>query len=57
MLLLATSSERPKLTPLRPELPAAVDDWVQQALAIEPDERFLNCRALYNSLRGVLGLK
>lgn len=57
MLVLATSSERPKLTPLRPDLPAAVDDWVEQALAIDPEQRFLNCRALYNSLRGVLGLR
>jgi serine/threonine-protein kinase len=57
MLILATSSERPSLAEFRPDLPRGIDDWVQQALAVNPDERFLNCRALYNSLRGLLGFK
>ena len=33
------------------------DGIAPEGLAVEPDERFLNCRALYNSLKGLLKLK
>jgi serine/threonine-protein kinase len=44
-----TSEERPSLFAKRPDLPADADAWVAQALAIEPDQRFRNVRALWNA--------
>lgn len=54
LLVAVTEGERPALTKFRPELKSSVDDWVQQALAANPEERFLGVRALYNSLRSAL---
>jgi len=45
-----TTAPRPKLTGFRPELPAKVDSWVEQGLAIDPDTRFGSVRALLNAL-------
>ena len=55
MLELATTAPRPSLQALRPELPPAVDEWVEQSLAIEPDDRFNRIRAMWNALRQSLG--
>jgi len=44
-----TSEERPSLFAKRPDLPADADAWVAQALAIEPEQRFRNVRALWNA--------
>jgi serine/threonine-protein kinase len=49
------SAPRPSLHALRPDLPEAVDDWVQSALAIERDERFMTVRASWRALSAVLG--
>lgn len=56
MYKLATRAERPSLHALRPDLPRDVDDWVRQALAIDPNERFRTPRASYRALCSVLGL-
>lgn len=48
---LVTEAPRPSLHALRPDLPVDIDDWVQQALAIHPDERFMSVRALWSALR------
>lgn len=45
----------PKLTPLRPELPPAIDAWLEKALAREPEYRFQNARDLADSLALALG--
>lgn len=45
---------RPKLTAARPELPPAVDRWVEQALAIKADDRFPSVRAMWSALTGLL---
>jgi serine/threonine-protein kinase len=49
------SAPRPSLHALRPDLPVAVDDWVQAALAIDRDERFQTVRASWRALSAVLG--
>jgi serine/threonine-protein kinase len=49
LLRLATGGARPSLHAIRPDLPPEVDDWVQQALAIEPAERFFRIRAMWNA--------
>lgn len=53
----ATTAARPKLTELRPELRADVDDWVENALSADPDGRFMTVRALLNALTTALGFK
>jgi eukaryotic-like serine/threonine-protein kinase len=49
-----SSAPRPSLCALRPDLPPAVDDWVQAALAIERGDRFRSVRAAWNALSAVL---
>ena len=55
VLLMATKAERPSLHALRPDLPPAVDDWVKQALAISPADRFMRVRGMWRALKGVAG--
>jgi serine/threonine-protein kinase len=54
--LAATTAPRPRLTALRPELPANVDAWVDLSLAIDPDTRFSSVTAMVNALSAALGL-
>jgi serine/threonine-protein kinase len=54
LLRLVTMAERPSLAALVPALPAEVDDWVEQALAIRPEARFRSVRALYNALLSIV---
>jgi serine/threonine protein kinase len=49
-LELVTTGERPSVCALRPDLPASADDWMQRALAIEPDQRFQSGREFYEAL-------
>lgn len=44
-------SEPPRLTPLRPELPAVVDDVIGQALAKSPGDRHDSCLLFVTALR------
>ena len=48
---LATAGERPSLHQLRPDLPPEIDQWVAQALAIDPERRFRKVRGMWNALR------
>jgi serine/threonine-protein kinase len=52
--LATTRAERPSLVARRPDLPPEADDWVELALAIDPEQRFHNVRALWNSFLGAL---
>ncbi|HEY6557637.1 MAG TPA: serine/threonine-protein kinase [Polyangiaceae bacterium] len=52
--LQATTAPRPRLTTVRPDLPPAVDAWVEQALAIDPARRFPSAAALWNALLSAL---
>jgi serine/threonine protein kinase len=45
-----TTGERPSVTTLRPDLPKAVDVWMQRALAIRPDARFQSGGDFYDAL-------
>jgi serine/threonine-protein kinase len=45
-----TSGARPSVVALRPDLPKAVDVWMQRALAIRPDERFQSGGEFYDAL-------
>jgi serine/threonine protein kinase len=46
--------EPPKLTELRGELPAAIDDVIAKALAKDPEERYSSCGELVEAAREVL---
>lgn len=50
---LVMHAPRPSLHALRPDLPPEIDDWVERALAIDPNERFLSARALWSALGAV----
>ncbi len=52
-----TTAARPSLLKLRPDLPRAIDEWVEVALAIDRDQRFGNVRALWNALLSVLSVE
>lgn len=52
----ALRGPRPSLHALRADLPRDVDVWVEQVLAVEPDRRFWNVRAMWNALCELLGL-
>ncbi|MBW2459732.1 MAG: serine/threonine protein kinase [Deltaproteobacteria bacterium] len=49
-----TEQPRPSLAALRPDLDPRIDDWVQKALAISPDERFQSIQSLWFVLKGLL---
>ncbi|HMJ12045.1 MAG TPA: serine/threonine-protein kinase [Polyangiaceae bacterium] len=50
----ATSAQRPRLTTFRRDLPSQVDQWVEQALAIDPAERFATAQAAWSALLNAL---
>jgi len=46
----ATSAERPRLSPMRPDLPQEIDGWVARALAIRSEDRFPYVTTMWNDL-------
>ncbi len=54
LLLAVTTGQRPSLHGLRPDLPTDIDAWVEQALAIDPADRFLSVQALWNAFKSVV---
>ena len=55
LLLAVTRGKRPSLHALRPDLPPAVDAWVERALAAVPSDRFATVRELWDGLLEALG--
>lgn len=53
----ATTGPRPSLHALRASLPAAIDPWIQRALAIEPAERFQSVAEALAALEATLGTR
>lgn len=53
MLRRVTTAARPSLRARRPDLPAEMDEWVHQALAIDRDDRFARTSALWSALCGI----
>jgi hypothetical protein len=49
-----TSGPRPSVVALRPDLPVAVDAWINRALAVEPDDRFQTGGDFYDALEAAL---
>ncbi len=50
-----STAPRPSLRALRPDLPAAIDDWAAYGLAVNREERFQTVRALWNAFVSALG--
>jgi serine/threonine protein kinase len=50
---MVTEAERPSLRQFRPDLPEDLDHWVELALAIDPNQRFSQIRALWTALSGI----
>lgn len=55
IMVWAQRGERPRLTSHRPDLGAAIDAWVEKALAADPGARFGSVRALWTPLEAILG--
>ena len=53
-VLAVTSSARPSLHALRPDLHPSIDAWAARALALQPQDRFHGVGELWETLRGVL---
>ena len=51
LLKIVQTAPRPSLHEKRPDLSPEIDDWVDAALAIDPEHRFQRVRALWNALR------
>jgi len=50
VLLRVLRDPRPRLTTFRPDLPPQVDDWVQEALSLDPSYRYLDTPRLWTPL-------
>lgn len=56
MLVAVTDkNNRPKLRTERPDFPPRVEDWMEQAFAVDPADRFQRVEALWNAFRSVTG--
>jgi eukaryotic-like serine/threonine-protein kinase len=53
----ATTGVRPSLHAARTSLPAAIDGWVQRALAILPEQRFQSVAEAFTALEAILAVR
>ncbi len=54
LLAKVTTAERPKISARRPDLPAKMDAWVEQSLAIHVADRFATVGSQYAALNEAL---
>ncbi len=54
LMMAVARAPRPSLRALRPELPIAVDAWVNKSLASMPDARYQSVRELWTDLQTIL---
>lgn len=54
LMLAVARAPRPSLQGMRPELPAAVDTWVNKALAAQADARYQSVREMWTDLQNIL---
>ncbi len=54
ILIAVLRGARPSLRARREDLPPAIDAWVEQALAIKPDDRFQTPRSLWSAFLSVM---
>lgn len=54
LMAVTTPGNIPSMHEKRPALPESVDDWAQQALATDPNDRFQSVVAMWRALRSVL---
>jgi len=56
MLLAVTERKQtPSIHDRRPDLPADIDDWFEQAIAVDPDHRFQTVVGMWRAFRSVTG--
>jgi serine/threonine-protein kinase len=51
IMMEVTSAPRPRIHALRPELSPDIDAWVEQALAVDRDDRFSSVKGAWHALR------
>jgi serine/threonine-protein kinase len=49
LIMAVTRGPRPKLSPLRDDLPPGIDDWIEKSLAIKREQRFDSVRAMWSA--------
>jgi serine/threonine-protein kinase len=54
---LTTTAPRPSLWERRPELPKEVDDWLEEVLAIDREQRFRTIRGAWSALLSSIGAR
>jgi serine/threonine-protein kinase len=55
LMAVTTPGNIPSLHKARPELPEAIDDWAEQAFAIDPDQRFQSVAGMWRAFRATIG--
>lgn len=55
LMLAVARAPRPSLHALRPDLPVAVDEWVNKALAAPAEARYQSVREMWTDLQKILG--
>jgi serine/threonine protein kinase len=45
----------PKITAMRPDLPSALDEVIEKAMAKKPEDRFATCSAFIDAARAIVG--
>jgi len=55
LIAVTTPGNQPSLHKKRPDLPSDVDDWLDQAMAIDPSARFQTVVGSWRAFRSTVG--